>query len=123
MAGCAAVAAPSSPPTSTASPSTAAADAFTDAELARACIDATASAFGDGVHYLSEQTRVEAREVEPEWLVLVPVDAGTFRGEAQCTVGGTPDELVVEMSTASTTPLPESQIENLIRGENEGGTQ
>ncbi len=67
--------------------------------------------------------RVERRDVEPEWLVLVPARVNSFNGQAQCTIGGTPRDSLIEMSNASIDPLPEEQVQNLIRGENEGGTQ
>lgn len=96
---------------------------FTDATLAQICVEATTSAFDTDVTFAIEDTRVEERTVEPRWLVLVPVQTNGHAGEAQCTIGGSPDSPVVEMSTASITPLPEQQIENLINGQNEGGTE
>lgn len=117
---------PTSTPTSaaTSSPTTeAVSPEFSEAELAQACIDVTASAFGKGVEFDIGAVRVEAREVDPEWLVLVPAVVSAYAAEAQCTIGGTPEAPIVEMSNASIEPLPEEQIQNLIKGENEGGTE
>lgn len=112
------------PATATQPPATATSSgAFTDEQLAKICQEATESAFGGGVVFDLAGTRIELREVDPEWLVLVPVQADTYRGEAQCTIGGTATDPIVEMSSGSLYPLPEVQIQNLIRGENEGGTE
>lgn len=71
-----------------------------------------------------DDARIERRTVTPEWLVLVPVQSSTFtNAQAQCTIGGTPSAPVIEMSSASLHPFPEEQVQNLIRGENEGGTE
>lgn len=118
LSGCASLAGATSPaPTSTSAP------AFTEAELAQTCVDATSSAFGADVEFDIESTRIEERTVDPQWLVLVPAHTAGYDGEAQCTIGGSPEEPVIEMSTASINPLPEEQIQNLIVGENEGGTK
>ncbi|MFJ4017581.1 hypothetical protein [Microbacterium sp. NPDC090014] len=143
--GCAALPSASSPvPTSTAStpdPSPSAADptpdpsvspeptatpsdgfgGFESGELAQICIDATLSAFPADVAFTIEDTRIEKRSVAPEWLVLVPAQASGLEAQAQCTIGGSPSAPELGMSSASLEPLPEEQIENLIRGENEGG--
>ena len=96
---------------------------FTDAELAQTCIDATVSVFAPDVEFDIDATRIEHRIVEPEWLVLVPASTGGQIAESQCTIGGTPLAPVIEMSSGSIDPLPEEQIQRLIRGENEGGTE
>jgi hypothetical protein len=94
---------------------------FAGAELAQICIDATLSAFPADVAFTIEETRIEHRLVSPEWLVLVPAQASGIDAQAQCTIGGSPSAPELGMSSASLEPLPEEQIENLIRGENEGG--
>ncbi|WP_186307537.1 hypothetical protein [Microbacterium sp. 1.5R] len=94
---------------------------FAGAELAQICIDATLSAFPAEVSFAPESTRIERREVTPEWLVLVPAQAAGLEAQAQCTIGGSPSAPELGMSSASLEPLPEEQIQNLIRGENEGG--
>lgn len=94
---------------------------FTAAELAQICIDATLSAFPADVAFTVDETRIEKRSVSPEWLVLVPAQASGLEAQAQCTIGGSPSAPALGMSSASLEPLPEEQIENLIRGENEGG--
>ncbi|MFB4350049.1 hypothetical protein [Microbacterium sp. CR_7] len=94
---------------------------FTGAELAQICIDATLSAFPADVSFAPETTRVERREVPPEWLVLVPAQTAGLEAQAQCTIGGSPPAPELGMSSASLEPLPEEQVQNLIRGENEGG--
>ncbi|MBP3978892.1 hypothetical protein [Microbacterium sp. BLY] len=120
LAGCAAAAAPGgTAPTSSSEEDT----SFSAADLAKACIDATASAFPADVEFDSSSVRIEERTVAPEWLVLVPARTSGHDAEAQCTIGGTPEAVEIEMSTASLEPLPEEQIANLIRGENEGGTE
>lgn len=133
--GCASTPVPqsSAPPTSTPEPSESAVPdddseddsevQFTDEILAQICVDATTSAFDTDVAFAVEDTRVEERTVEPRWLVLVPAQTNGFDGEAQCTIGGSPVSPIVEMATASVTPLPEEQIENLVNGLNEGGTE
>lgn len=120
LAGCAAGASPGSiVPTSAPGESA----QFDAAQLAQTCIDATVSAFASDVEFDSDAVRIEERTVQPEWLVLVPARTAGGAGEAQCTIGGSPESPSVEMSSASLTPLPEEQIQNLIRGENEGGTK
>lgn len=94
---------------------------FAGAELAQICIDATLSAFPADVAFAIEDTRIEQRLVSPEWLVLVPAQAAGMEAQAQCTIGGSRTAPELGMSSASLEPLPEEQIENLIRGENEGG--
>lgn len=96
---------------------------FTDAELAQTCIDATISVFASDVEFDIDATRIEHRIVDPEWLVLVPATTGGQVAESQCTIGGTPSAPVIEMSSGSIDPLPEEQIQRLIRGESEGGTE
>lgn len=96
-------------------------DGFERGELAQICIDATLSAFPADVAFTIEDTRIEERSVTPEWLVLVPAQASGLEAQAQCTIGGSPAAPELGMSSASLEPLPEVQIENLIRGENEGG--
>jgi hypothetical protein len=120
LAGCAAGTSPgSNAPTS--SPEQYA--EFDAPQLAQTCIDATRSAFASDVEFDIETVRIEERTVQPEWLVLVPARTAGGTGEAQCTIGGSPASPVVEMSSASLVPLPEEQVQNLIRGENEGGTK
>jgi hypothetical protein len=94
---------------------------FASEELAQICIDATLSAFPADVAFTIEDTRIEQRLDSPEWLVLVPAQASGLEAQAQCTIGGSPSAPELGMSSASLEPLPEEQIENLIRGENEGG--
>lgn len=94
---------------------------FAGEELAQICVDATLSAFPADVTFTIEETRIEQRLVSPEWLVLVPAQASGLEAQAQCTIGGSPSAPELGMSSASLEPLPEEQIENLIRGENEGG--
>lgn len=142
-AGCATTSDASGPaPTSTASPSTPSAPsaaptqpstpppsqpvepvfgAFTAEQLTQVCIDATTSAFAPDVAFDPAGTRIEHRMVTPEWLVLVPATSSGYAAEAQCTIGGSPSTPELGMSSASIQRLPEEQIQNLIRGENEGG--
>lgn len=94
---------------------------FSGEQLAQICIDATLSAFPADVTFSADDTRIEHREVAPEWLVLVPAEASGIEAQAQCTIGGSPSAPELGMSSASLEPLPEEQIQNLIRGENEGG--
>lgn len=115
---------PSSEPSATPEPTQAPADdfgGFAKEELAQICVDATLSAFPADVAFTIENTRIEQRLVSPEWLVLVPALASGLEAQAQCTIGGSPAAPELGMSSASLEPLPEEQIENLIRGENEGG--
>jgi hypothetical protein len=128
VAGCASAPfSTNSAPTSTSAPASTSPAAeyggFAAHELATVCIDATASAFAADVQFEPDLARIEKRRVDPEWLVLVPAHTSGSVGEAQCTVGGTPETPQVEISTASLEPLPEDQIQNLIDGDNEGGTQ
>lgn len=119
LTGCASLPGANPAPTSTAQSDT----DFSIDELSAICIDMTSSAFAEDVEFDAASTRVEQRDVDPEWLVLVPARTGDHDGEAQCTIGGTPDDPKVEMSAASIEPLPEDQIQRLIIGENEGGTK
>lgn len=144
VTGCAALPGASSPvPTSTSSPSPApttpvpegtpttapqpsqpsvpAFGAFTKEQLAQVCIDATVSAFAPDVSFDVANTRIEHRMVSPEWLVLVPATSSGYAAQAQCTIGGAPAAPELGMSSASIQRLPEEQIQNLIRGDNEGG--
>lgn len=118
------VAEPTTEPSATPESTQAPADdfgGFASEELAQICIDATLSAFPADVAFTIEDTRIEQRLVSPEWLVLVPAQASGLEAQAQCTIGGSPSAPELGMSSASLEPLPEEQIENLIRGENEGG--
>ena len=118
------VTAPTSEPSATPEPTqTPSGDfgGFAGEELAQICVDATLSAFPADVSFTIGDTRIEQRLVSPEWLVLVPAQASGLEAQAQCTIGGSPSAPVLGMSSASLEPLPEEQIENLIRGENEGG--
>ncbi|CAH0135962.1 hypothetical protein SRABI98_00418 [Microbacterium sp. Bi98] len=111
-------------PTSTPTPtptSSAEFGEFSGEELAQICVDATLSAFPADVVFSAEKTRIEHRLVSPEWLVLVPAQASGLEAQAQCTIGGSAAAPQLGMSSASLEPLPEEQIQNLIRGENEGG--
>lgn len=118
------VAEPTSEPSATPDPTQTPSDdfgGFAGDELAQICIDATLSAFPADVAFTIDDTRIEQRLVSPEWLVLVPAQAAGLPAQAQCTIGGSPSTPELGMSSASLEPLPEEQIENLIRGENEGG--
>lgn len=95
--------------------------AFTAEGLVQICIDATRSAFADGTQFDTAGVRIERRTVEPEWLVLVPAQTSGLPGEAQCTIGGTPTNPDIGLSSASIERLPEEQIQKLIAGQNEGG--
>lgn len=118
LSGCAMTAAPSDTvPTSTSDTF----GNFTADELANICIDATSSAFAQDVQFDPDNTRIEQRNVDPEWLVLVPARTSGVDGEAQCTIGGSPESTEVELSSASIERLPEAQIQRLIDGKNEGG--
>lgn len=120
ISGCAALPGASSPiPTSSATEH----DDFSAQELATICINATRSAFAEDVEFEADRARIEERTVDPRWLVLVPAQTSGLEGEAQCTIGGTPESPDVEMSTASIEPLPEEQIQRLIHGKNEGGSK
>ncbi|MFJ2542633.1 hypothetical protein [Microbacterium sp. NPDC087589] len=118
------VAEPTTEPSAAPAPTQAPSDdfgGFAGEELAQICIDATLSAFPADVSFAIDDTRIEQRLVSPEWLVLVPAQASGLEAQAQCTIGGSPSAPELGMSSASLEPLPEEQIENLIRGENEGG--
>ena len=95
--------------------------AFTAEQLTQICIDATVSTFGPDVVFDNENTRIEKRTVTPEWLVLVPAATMGYEAQSVCTIGGTPAEPKMELGSGSIERLPEEQIQNLIRGENEGG--
>lgn len=107
---------PADPSTDPEAPAT-----FTDSVLAQICIDATRSAFDVDVEFDPAGTRVEQRTVTPEWLVLVPARTLGYEAESVCTIGGTPADPDIGTSSASIEPLPEEQIQRLIRGEDEGG--
>lgn len=118
--------APSSPPPGTVSPTDPTEEpetppAFTETELVQICIDATASVYAPGVEFDARGARIEKRTVTPEWLVLVPAQTNGYNGESVCTIGGSPADPDIEMASGSIQPLPEEQIQRLIRGENEGG--
>lgn len=114
---------PTADPTPTQTPTKApeTPSAFTTSELVQICIDATTSAYDD-VEFDAAGARIEKRTVTPEWLVLVPAQTNGYDAESVCTIGGSPADPDIELSSASIQPLPEEQIQNLIRGENEGGT-
>ena len=115
---------PTSAPTSspTSEPDDPDDDQFTNETLSQICADATTSAFGTEVDFAIDDARIEERIVEPKWLVLVPAHTSDYTGEAQCTIGGTPASPIVGMASASLHPFLENQIQNLIKGLNEGGT-
>lgn len=115
-------------PTSTPTPTTstqpsAPPAAFTMDELVQICIDLTTSAYDTDVVFEPAGARIEKRTVTPEWLVLVPATTNGYDAESVCTIGGSPSDPDVGLSSASVQPLPEEQIQRLIRGENEGGTE
>ncbi|MFJ6428314.1 MULTISPECIES: hypothetical protein [Microbacterium] len=112
---------PTAAPTPTPSPSSAEFGEFTADELVTICIDATRSGFAGDVQFDSASSRIEHRNVSPDWLVLVPAQTAGFEGEAQCTIGGTPSSPDIGLSSASIERLPEDQIQKLIDGKNEGG--
>lgn len=95
--------------------------AFTAEQLTQICIDATVSTFAPDVVFDKENTRIEQRTVTPEWLVLVPAATMGYEGQSVCTIGGAPTEPQMELGSGSIERLPEEQVQNLIRGENEGG--
>ncbi|MER7447260.1 hypothetical protein [Microbacterium sp. NPDC097977] len=95
--------------------------AFTFEQLAQICIDATVSSYAPDVVFDIPNTRIEQRIVTPEWLVIVPAATMGYQGQSVCTIGGTPAEHQLELGSGSIEQLPEEQIQNLIRGENEGG--
>ena len=109
---------PSAEPTPSPSPEF---GAFSFEQLAQICIDATVSTFASDVVFDVPGTRVEQRTVTPEWLVIVPAATMGYQGQSVCTIDGTPDAPQMELGSGSIEQLPEEQIQNLIRGENEGG--
>lgn len=109
---------PTAEPTETPAPEF---GAFTFEQLAQICIDTTVSTFAPDVVFDVPNTRIEQRIVTPEWLVIVPAATMGYQGQSVCTIGGTPAEPQVELGSGSIEQLPEEQIQNLIRGENEGG--
>jgi len=116
--------APTAEPSPTAEPTEAPAPeygAFSFEDLTGICVDVTTSNYAPDVVFDTEGTRIEQRLVEPEWLVLVPVTTSGYEGQSVCTIGGTPADPQIELSSGSIEKLPEEQIQNLIRGENEGG--
>lgn len=114
---------PTADPTPTQTPTKApeTPSAFTESELVQICIDATNSGY-DGVEFDAAGARIEKRTVTPEWLVLVPAQTNGYDAESACTIGGSPTDPDIELSSASIQPLSEEQIQKLIRGEDEGGT-
>nr|WP_201471258.1 hypothetical protein [Microbacterium hydrocarbonoxydans] len=115
---------PTAQPTPTAEPTESPAPefgAFTFEQLAQICIDATVSTFAPDVVFDVPNTRIEQRVVSPEWLVIVPAATMGYQGQSVCTIGGTPAAPEMELGSGSIEQLPEEQIQNLIRGENEGG--
>lgn len=109
---------PSAEPTS---PPAAEFGAFSFEELAEICVDATISTFAADAIFDTANTRIEQRLVAPEWLVIVPTTTSGYQGQSVCTIDGTPADPQLELSSGSIEQLPEEQIQNLIRGENEGG--
>lgn len=95
--------------------------AFTFEQLAQICIDATVTTYAPDIVFDIPNTRIEQRIVTPEWLVIVPAATMGYQGQSVCTIGGTPAEHQMELGSGSVEQLPEEQIQNLIRGENEGG--
>ncbi|MBE7954982.1 hypothetical protein ABTZ44_00135 [Microbacterium oxydans] len=94
---------------------------FTATQLVEICVDSTRSGFAGDVQFDSAASRIEHRSVTPEWLVIVPAQTSGFQGEAQCTIGGSPSNPDIGLSSASIERLPEDQIQKLIDGKNEGG--
>lgn len=110
--------APSEQPTS---PPASEFGAFSFEQLTDICVEATTSTFAPDVVFDTAGTRIEQRLVTPEWLVIVPATTSGYEGQSVCTIGGTPAAPELELSSGSIEQLPEEQIQNLIRGENEGG--
>lgn len=119
---------PPSAPTPTAQPSlepsttpTPVVEDFTDERLVALCLDVVKPAFDADVVFSAEAARVEAREVDPPWLVLIPAQTQGFSAEALCTIGGTPQSPVFELANGSLQPKSEQEIEDLIAGTYELG--
>lgn len=78
-------------------------------------------AFDADVVFLIEGARVERRNVDPPWLVLIPAQTLGHDAEAVCTIGGTPQAPLLELANASLKAMSEQDIQSVIDGTYEVG--
>lgn len=80
------------------------------------CIDQVRPAFNADAQFDLQGARVERRNVDPEWLVLISVQTLGYQAQAQCTIGGTPQSPVFELANGSLHVFSEREIQDLIDG-------
>ncbi len=104
-------------PAPTATPTTEAPDAaeFTEAELIDLCIAETTPYHNDpALELYAEQARVEARTIDPSWLVYVPGKNSLTPDLASlCVIDGTPASPVFHVAIA-TRPWSEDELQDGI---------
>lgn len=108
---------PTAQPTATAAPTpTPTVETFTNDQLVTLCADQVRPVFDVDVQFDSEGARVERRNVDPPWLVLIPAQTLGYQAQAQCTIGGTPQSPVFELANGSLHPYSEQDVQDLIEG-------
>lgn len=108
---------PTPTPTTQPSPTpTPTVEEFTNDQLVTFCADQVRPVFDTDVQFDFPGARVERRNVEPPWLVLIPAQTLGYEAQAQCTIGGTPQAPVFELANGSLNPFSEQDIQDLIDG-------
>ncbi len=83
--------------------------------LATLCVEKTRSYFAADAQFFPERVRVEARKVDPPWLVIVPAVTLGADAAAVCTIGGTAASPTFEAHAAQQPPT-EQEIQDAIDG-------
>ncbi len=83
--------------------------------LASLCVEKTRSYYAADAEFFPDRVRVEARKVDPPWLVIVP--SRTFGSDfaSVCTIGGTTAAPTFQVHAAQTPPT-EQEIQDAVNG-------
>lgn len=104
----------SATPTPTPTVETAEYGAFTRDQLIDSCIRLESEMVNAGYLALhTEQTRIERRQVAPEWFVYIPAVNENGDVAMVCVLGGTPDQVEM-MTVGGTLPLTEDEVQTYL---------
>jgi len=90
-------------------------DQLTDETLIDLCVEKTRSYYSADVEFLPAEARIEARKVDPPWLVIVPSRTLGAESASVCTIGGTVSAPIFEANAAQTPPT-DQEIQDAIDG-------
>ncbi len=88
---------------------------FTDEILTDLCVEKTRSYYSADVEFFPAEARIEARKVDPPWLVIVPSRTLGAESASVCTIGGTVSAPIFEANAAQTPPT-DQEIQDAIDG-------